>query len=166
MLCVMAVQNRRRVCLRAGLVLTAVASCPAAAQHAYTAEQVIGYAKSIDVRVLDPALPSEPLESWLRSGPPHLQRLNWTVAATCDLKPDFVNIDYPLCAKIWIDRGKIRGFFLVYVGTESKGIEGSPHLGIGADLWMWDKDHYRNGGAERLSQLPSALNELEKPENP
>jgi hypothetical protein len=57
-----------KACLLVTLSFLAVSS--SAAQHPYTEKQVIAYAKSIDVKTLDPLLPSERIEDWLQSGPP------------------------------------------------------------------------------------------------
>jgi hypothetical protein len=56
------------------------------AQLPYTKQQVIAYAKSIDVHMLDSSLPSQRLENWLQSGPPHADIGYWIVADSCDLK--------------------------------------------------------------------------------
>ena len=65
------------------------------AQLPYTQEQVIAYAKSIDVHMLDPSLLSQRLEDWLQSGPPHAHIGYWIVADSCDLKDP--EVPYPLC---------------------------------------------------------------------
>lgn len=122
----------------------------------YTQEQVIAYAKSIDVHILDPSLPSQRLEDWLQSGPPHAQVL-WRVADTCDLKPDDSSQDYPLCAKIGLARDGEVGEFLVQVGTDEKGIVGRPQLYYGVSVW--EGFFVLTGGSERLSGLPALLDQ-------
>src|SRR5580698_1662022 len=87
-------------CVLATLSLVVASS---SAQLPYTEKQVIDYAKSIDVQTLDSSLPSQRLEDWLQSGPPHAQ-VRWELADTCDIKPDDTDQDYPLCAKVWISR--------------------------------------------------------------
>jgi hypothetical protein len=123
------------------------------AQFPYTEEQVITYAKSIDVRSLDPSLPSQRLEDWLQSGPPHTQVLRWWV--TCDLKePEFLGS--PLCVRIEFSRNGEWGYFLIQVGTLPKGIVAPPKLYAGINLMgedSWDTMGY----AERLSDLPTLL---------
>ncbi len=123
----------------------------------YTEKQVIAYAKSIDVHVLDPTLPSQPLEDWLQSGPPRAHIWNWSVAGTCDLKPDDPTADYPLCVRVAFGRDGENGEFLTQVGTSRLGIVGRPRLqgGIG----VWEAAFVRTGGFERLSELPALLDQ-------
>lgn len=139
----------------ATLSLLVASSCPA--QLRYTEKQVIAYAKSIDVKTLDPSLPSQRLEDWLQSGPPHAHIEYWRVADTCDLKPDSPSEDYPLCARIGFSRNGEGGFFLVQVGTTNKGIVGRPQLygGVG----VWEGVFVLTGGSERLSDLPALLDQ-------
>jgi|SRR5580658_4790615 hypothetical protein len=127
------------------------------AQLPYTEEQVIAYAKAIDVQMLDPSLPSQRLEDWLQSGPPHAHIWSWKVADTCDLKPDDPNADYPLCAKVTFSRDGENGQFLTQVGTSRSGIVGRPqlHYGVG----VWEEGHVLTGGSERLSDLPALLDQ-------
>jgi hypothetical protein len=65
---------------------------------------VIAYAKSIDVKTLDPSLLSQRLEDWLQSGPPYVHIWYWSMEDTCDLKPGSSSVDYPLCARIGFSR--------------------------------------------------------------
>lgn len=127
------------------------------AQLPYTQEQVIAYAKSIDVHTLDPSLPSRRLEDWLRSGPPHVQALHWRDADTCNLKPDEQSVDYPLCAKITFVRGGEAGEFLIRVGTSKKGIAGPPHLDYGVGTMETENPLVLTGSSEHLSDLPALL---------
>ena len=144
-----------KACLPAMLWVVLVPRC--SAQLPYTQEQVIAYAKSIDVRMLDPALPSQRLDDWLQSGPPHAHIWSWIVADTCDLKPDDANGDYPLCAKVTFGRDGENGQFLVQVGTSRSGIVGRPqlHYGVG----VWEGVLVLTGGSERLSDLPTLLDQ-------
>src|ERR1700694_58574 len=114
-------------------VLSLLAASTFPAQVPYTEEHVIAYAKSIDVQTLDASLPSQRLEDWLQSGPPHAHVWSWMVEDTCDLKPDDPNVDYPLCAKVTFGRGGENGRFLVQVGTSRSGIVGRPQLYYGVD---------------------------------
>jgi hypothetical protein len=127
------------------------------AQLSYTQEQVIEYARSIDVQTLDPSLPSQRLEDWLQSGPPHAHISSWTVANTCDLKPDDPNVDYPLCAKVTFSRDGENGQFLTQVGTSRSGIVGRPqlHYGVG----VWEGVFVLTGSTDRLSHLPALLDQ-------
>jgi hypothetical protein len=67
-----------KACFLAMLPLLLASS--SSAQLPYTQEQAIAYAKSIDVQTLDPSLPSQRLEEWLQSGPPHAHIWSWRVA--------------------------------------------------------------------------------------
>jgi hypothetical protein len=127
------------------------------AQLPYTQEQVIAYAKSIDVERLDRSLPSQHLEDWLQSGPPHAHIWRWTVADTCDLKPDDPNQVYPLCAKVTFSRGGENGEFLVQIGNSRQGVVGVPKLygGVGT----WERVYVPTGGSERLSDIPALLDQ-------
>jgi hypothetical protein len=137
------------------LLLLVASASPA--QRPYTEEQVIGYSKSIDVQMLDSPLPSQRLEDWLQSGPPHAHIGDWRVADTCDLKPDYPSEDYPLCARIGFSRNGEGGFFLVQVGTTNKGIVGRPQL-YGA-IGVWEGVFVLTSGSERLSDLPALLDQ-------
>ena len=139
----------------ATLSLLAASTLPA--QLPYTEEQVNAYAKSIDVQTLDPSLPSQRLEDWLQSGPPRAHIWGWSVADTCDLKPDGPNPDYPLCAKVTFSHEGENGQFLVQVGTSRSGIVGRPQLYYGVSVW--EGVSVPTGGAERLSDLPALLDQ-------
>lgn len=144
--------------VRFAVTLSLLFASSAFAQHPYTQEQVIEYAKSLDVRTLDPSLPSQRLENWLQAGPPHVHIWQWIVADTCDLKPDDSDGDYPLCAKVRFSRTGENGEFLVQVGTNRSGIVGVPKLynnGIG----VYEAVFVKTGSVERLSQLPALLDQ-------
>lgn len=126
------------------------------AQLSYTEDQVIAYAKSIDVQTLDSSLPSQRLEDWLRSGPPRAH-VYWRVADTCDLKPDDSDVDYPLCAKVTLTRDGENGEFLVRVGTHRSGIVGRPKLDYG--IGVYEGVDLLTGSSERLSDLPTLLDQ-------
>src|SRR5260370_40500112 len=144
-----------KACLLAALSLLVASS--STAQPPYTEKQVIAYAKSIDVKMLDPSLPSQRLEDWLQSGPPHAHILFWEMDATCDLKPDDSSEDYPLCAEVRVTHDGQFGFILVQVGTLNKGIVGPPSIYRGVRVEeTWE---IVTGSSERLSDLPSLLNQ-------
>jgi hypothetical protein len=126
-------------------------------QLPYTQEQVIAYAKSIDVHTLDPSLPSQRLEDWLQTGPPHAHIWIWIVADTCDLKPGDQDVDYPLCAKVRFGRAGENGEFLVQVGTIRSGIVGTPKLYT--NVAVYEGVFVMTGGSERLSDLPALLDQ-------
>jgi hypothetical protein len=109
--------------------------------------------------MLDPSLPSQRLEDWLRSGPPHVQILHWLVADTCDLKPDEPSVDYPLCAKITFVRGGEAGVFLIQIGTSKKGIAGRPQLDYGVGTMETANSLAVTGSSEHLSDLPVLLDQ-------
>jgi hypothetical protein len=139
------------------LSLLVASSSPA--QLHYTDKQVIAYAKSIDVNTLDPSLVSQRLEDWLHSGPPHSQIGDWSVANTCNLKPDSPNQDYPLCVRIGFSRNGEGGFFLVQVGTTNEGIVGRPQLYGGIGVFELGSMVVMTGSAGRLSDLPALLDQ-------
>lgn len=145
--------------MKANLVatLSLLAASTSPTQLPYTEEQVIAYAKSLDVQMLDPSLPSQRLEDWLQTGPPHAHIWSWTVADTCDLKPVGPNIDYPLCAKVTFSRDGQNGQFLTQVGTSRSGIVGRAQLYYG--VGVWEGVFVLTGGSERLSELPALLDQ-------
>jgi hypothetical protein len=126
------------------------------AQLPLAEEQVIEYSKSIDVKMLDPSLPSERLEDWLRSGPPHAELLRWQSDDTCDNKPD-LDSDYPRCVRVAFARGGQSGQFLLHIGTLRKGIIGPPQVygGIGVQ----EQAFVQTGRTERLSGLSQLLDQ-------
>jgi hypothetical protein len=142
-----------RACFLATLSLLIASS--SLAQLPYTQNQVITYAKSIDVHMLDPSIPSQRLEDWLQSGPPHAHIYAWLVEDTCQLKPVEGNVDYPLCAEISLGRGGEFGQFLVQVGTVRSGISGSPKLYSG--VGVHETGYIKIRSSERLSDLPAHL---------
>lgn len=141
--------------LVAMLSFLVASSCPA--QLPDTEKEVIAFSKSIDVKELDPSLPSQRLEDWLQSRPPHAHIGYWIVADTCDLKPDSPSEDYPLCAKISFGRNGQWGIFLVQVGTIRKGIVGRPQLY--GSISVFEGVFVLTGGGERLSDLPALLDQ-------
>jgi|GEM_PF-6386050 len=144
-----------KICSLAMLLLLVASSSPA--QLAYTEKQVIAYAKSVDVKTLDPSLPSQRLEDWLQSGPPHSHIYRWVMADTCDLKPDDPGENYPLCAKVSFGRNGEYGEFLVQVGNDKQGIVGAPKLYYG--IGVYERVFVLTGGSERLSALPALLDQ-------
>jgi hypothetical protein len=139
-------------------VLSLLIASPSLAQLPYTQQQVIAYAKSIDVQRLDPSLPSQRLEDWLQSGPPHAHIYGWRVVDTCQLKPDNPSADYPLCAMVSFGRNSEAGLLMVRVGTTSKGIVDHPQLnGLGVEEQA--EPLVKTGSSERLSDLPALLDQ-------
>lgn len=150
-----------KACLVATVLFLAAGS--ASAQLPYTQEQVIAYAKSIDVQALDPSLPSQRLEDWLQSGPARAHIGSWRVAHSCDLKdPD---VPYPLCARISFyregqngNRYGQYGYLLVQVGNSKDGIVGRPQL-FYPSIDVWEGMMVMTGSAGRLSDLPALLDQ-------
>ncbi|HVE72915.1 MAG TPA: hypothetical protein VNI54_16225 [Thermoanaerobaculia bacterium] len=84
-------------------------------------EKTVAFAKALDVRTLDPALPSQPLDEWLRRGPMELREIDWRVS-DCNMKPIDDDRDrYPLCVDFVFERGAVRGLGIVRVGTLGGG---------------------------------------------
>lgn len=94
-----------------------------------TEQQIVSYAKALDVAKLDSALSSQPLDEWLRTGPPHVETLTWKMS-DCKLKPDFSDPKYvaPLCAEVRFRRGTAVGWLIVRVGSFRAGISGTPQV--------------------------------------
>jgi hypothetical protein len=59
--------------------------CSLTASARVTEQQVVRYAKALDVAKLDPTLSSQRLDGWLRSGPARLDAVKWEMS-DCDLK--------------------------------------------------------------------------------
>lgn len=138
------------------VMLSLLIAPPSHAQSSVTDEQAIEYSKSIDVKTLDPSLPSQRLEDWLRAGPPRATLLRWLSDDTCDLRP-FGDDDYPRCVRVVFGRGGQSGEFLVQIGTLHKGIIGPPHLyyGIGVE----EQALIQTGWTDRLSGIPHLLDQ-------
>ena len=138
-------------------MLSLVFASFSSAHLSYTKEQVIAYAKSIDVQMLDPSLPSRRLEDWLQSEPVHAETVIWTLQDTCWIKP-FTNEDYPLCVEVEAKRKSQWGRFLLQIGTNFKGIVGPPQLKPDMGIQVSEDDSYTSVAyAERLSDLPGVL---------
>ena len=84
-------------------------------------EKAVAFAKALDVRTLDPALPSQPLDEWLRHGPMGLRKVDWRVS-DCSMKPiDDERERYPLCVEFVFEHGAVAGVGIVRVGTLGGG---------------------------------------------
>jgi hypothetical protein len=140
------------------VMLSFLVASSSLAQLPYTENQVIEYAKSVDVHTLDTSLPSQRLEHWLRSGPPHVHIRDWIVSDTCDLKEPkalFPNGDWPICARVSFFRDGEIGFLLLQLGTAKKGIFGRPCLY--QSFGVWNEAMVLRGNSERLSDLPALI---------
>jgi hypothetical protein len=125
------------------------------AQLSVTEKEAVAYAKALDVKVLDPSLPSQGLEDWLQNSPPHIETLRWQSDDTCDLHGDGSDRDYPRCVRIAFARGGQEGYFLVLIGSLKKGIFGPPQLYYGPDVV--EPGFVQTGSTDRLSGLPHLL---------
>jgi len=142
-----------------GLLL---AASSLSAKARVTEQQVVTYAKAIDVAKLDPTLPSQRLDKWLQSGPAHLDTVTWEMS-DCDLKgPDDPSYVAPLCVKVRIKRGNVGGWIIITVGTFRDGITGAPHV---VYVFAGPPDVFTRTPAipvptsENLSALPRLLDE-------
>lgn len=109
---------------------------------------VVDYAKKLNVADLDPTLDRADLESWLRTGPAHLQTIRWG-ASDCDLKDP---PDHPLCVEFGFARDDIGGWGMITVGTIEQGIDGPPYLEYVVVMYT--------AGAPKIFRVASKLSEL------
>ncbi|HEY3706849.1 MAG TPA: hypothetical protein VGL22_17430 [Terracidiphilus sp.] len=136
-------------------VLSLLVASSSIAQLPVTEEEAVAYAKALDVKILDPSLPSQGLQEWLQNGPPHIETLRWQSDDTCDLHPDSSDSDYPRCVRIAFARGGQEGYFLVLIGSLKRGIIGPPQLYYGPDVV--EPGFVQTGSTDRLSGLPHLL---------
>ena len=130
----------------------------AAAVHDKAEKADVVYVKAIDVKTLDPSLPSRGLEDWLQSGPPHIDKMKWMPDETCDLMPDWhTDTDYPRCVRMDFERSGQSGWILILIGTLKKGIIGPPRLY--EPIGVFQEPFVNTGGTERLSGLPGLLDQ-------
>ena len=122
--------------------------------QAYAEDELVRYAKSIDVAKLDSSLPSQPLEDWLLHGPARIEELYWSITPSCDLKnpePD-EDGELPLCVRIAFRKGGTSGFGVVRVGTVQSGIKGEP-----AFRYLTVLKPISVGNYDKLSEFPRYL---------
>jgi hypothetical protein len=84
----------------------------------------IDYAKAVDVATLDPALPSQPLDLWLRSGAAPFDDLQWKVGNCCNCD----RRDERLCVRFTFAKAGVNGSGTLVIGTRKGGVKGSPRL--------------------------------------
>ena len=120
-------------------------------------EKVVEYAKAVDVGRLDPSLPSQSLDEWLRLGPPRLEMLQWR-KDNCELKADYPAPPegHPVCARIGFRRGRVGGWMLVRVGTTRHGIVEPPRF-LRGTVAVKSNGGYEYDKAEKLSGLSSLI---------
>jgi hypothetical protein len=125
-------------------------------------EVVIQYAKTLDVRRLDAALPSKRLEDWLQHGPPRVTDLEWR-ASDCDLKSvaDAPASRRPLCVKIAFSKDDVSGWAMIRVGNVAQGVIGTPHF----EYAVLMTGNLQRGGRQDtvtvLSALPESIKKLQ-----
>lgn len=127
-------------------------------------EEEIAFAKDVDVHQLDPSLPSQRLEDWLKSASLHVNHIGWA-AHKCNINEGHdgatPNPNRGLCAGVWFQHGNARADIHV-----SKNVSDSPRVKY---IGVVDKD---NGilmpllgnqdpvsDSDRLSDLPRLLDE-------
>jgi hypothetical protein len=141
------------------MIVIALAMPSFAQNQTYSDDEVLRYAKSIDVSKLDSTLASQPLDTWLRTGPARIVELDWRVSRDCDLKdpvPDAEG-DLPLCVRVAFRRGNASGLGMLRVGTLKRGISGLPgfQYPFGVITEYPIKPH-----PQTLSELPQILDEV------
>jgi hypothetical protein len=116
------------------LFVVLLAASPSEPQRNFGGEEhpsrkrVIAYAKSLDVKQLDPSLSSERLDRFLARSLAGVS-LRW-VSSDCENKPPTFPRppDTPLCASVF---GSLHGRGLrlhIVVGTHARPVSGTPHL--------------------------------------
>lgn len=137
------------------LFMVLIAAAFSAAQdQSYTDDEVLQYAKSVDVAKLDSTLSSQRLEDWFLRGLARIDELNWYVSRDCDLKvpePD-ADGDLPLCVKLGFRRGNMTGFGMLRVGTLKHGLGGQPSF-----LYLDVLRPFSVGSYDKLSDFPRFL---------
>ena len=115
---------------------------------------LMAYGKNVDVARLDPNLPSQPFEEWLRKGPARATKLEWGLSG-CQLKDDPAQ---PLCVDFRFEHAGIVGSGNLRVGTRNQGVTGAPQLEI---LMLSDSNNPEKVvSVTRLSSLADALARL------
>jgi len=140
-------------------MLLNAAAFSAAQVQSYTDDEVLKYAKSIDVAKLDSTLSSQRLDDWLLRGPARIDMLNWFVSRDCDLKdpePD-ADGDLPLCVKVGFRRRNITGFGVLRVGTLKHGVSGQPTF-----QYLDVLRPFPVGSYDKLSDFPRFLDGIDQ----
>ena len=133
-----------------------------------TNNEEVMFAKTIDVHELDPSLPTQPLNEWLKSL--HVTHIQWE-GLKCNIKEggygpegEYLVVRKPeggLCARVWFQHGNAHGNVEI-----SSPASGSPAL---VKMYVADKDDYlltpifesnkKVPDSSSLSDLPRFLNE-------
>jgi hypothetical protein len=92
---------------------------------AYDEKKLVSHAKALDVAKLDSALPSQPLDTWLRLGPAKGAVVKWR-ASDCGKKAveGEPAEGYTVCVEFLFSRADISVLGKITVGTTRKGIAG------------------------------------------
>jgi len=138
-------------------------------------EEEVAFAKEADVHELDPALPSERLEDWLKSSPLHLTHIEWR-GLQCNLHEGRYDSegryspardpDGRMCAEVWFQSGNARAN--IQIVSNGKSASGPPKVKY---IVVRDKDDglltpvpadgnmEKVSDSDRLSDLPQLLDE-------
>jgi len=121
---------------------------------------VIAYTKALNVMTLDPALKSQELVDWLRTGPVHADgKLNWGASLGCDARSVLTTVtknDAPLCITVVLGRGDIRAWATFEIGTVAKGPTGTPMTKL-VSVQPMSGDEGAKVTSDKLSELPKLL---------
>ncbi len=137
------------------------------ALRARASKEEIIFAKALDVHRLDPLLPSQRLEDWLRGDALHVNHVDWS-ALGCNITEGpygaTPNPEGGLCAAVSFQRGN--AFVEIKVSNRGKGISGAPRLEY---MKVNDKDEGllsyvvsdrdKVSDSDRLSDLPRLLDQ-------
>ena len=125
-----------------------------------TEAELIAYTKRIDVATLDPTLPSQTLEEWLRVDPARVNVVAWRAGInSCGDKPDppEPTDGFEVCATILFRKNGVNGHIILTLGTFQKGIAESPRFKY-AQIGAFPAIEY----VYKLSDIPPALEELQQ----
>jgi hypothetical protein len=125
------------------------------------------FAKALDVHQLDPLLPSQRIDDWLKADVLHVDHVEWR-ALGCNITEGrygaTLNPEAGLCAAVSFQRGNT--FVEIKVGNGAKGISGAPRLEY---MKVNDKDERllsyvvsdldKVSDSDRLSDLPRLLDQ-------
>lgn len=143
------------------LVSGSVIAAPAPGQREATTTQAakaIAYAKQLDVTRLDPTLPKQRLDRWMRENGAPGKDTRWDVSDGCSQQYTAeTEADARLCVQFTIVHGNagIRG--MIQVGTMRDGVTGEPRLW---ELWFAARGLRNLERTKSLSELPRLIAKL------
>jgi len=140
------------------MIALLLAAASSSAKARFTEQQVVSYAKALDVAKLDPTLSPQRLDEWLRSGPAHLEAVTWEMS-DCDLEAP--PPPAPLCVKIRVMRGHAWGWIIVQIGSFRDGMSGAARLRrviVGSREGI--TPYSNTSDSEKLSDLPQLLDKV------